>query len=409
MITTYTSACKYTLDPRLTRVLKLVTLFFSRFSMFLRKSALRTKSQVNPFITQEEAVSKMEEEPLVGNSMKIELQSQNEDAEKILETTPIMTPLLKQGSSYDQEILPLVSKKKPPVSSFQLLKSNATSKVASTPTKSTAATVSSKRDNCNIAATPTSSSKHASLLSSADKRRSTPYKSVNFAPIRELNRLTASVMKKFESARASAGSSKASKDASLTPLRTPTMAYKKEMQMHSALTPLTEKKRNKTSLDLSSTGKNTASSKWRLLSTENKMRSPMISSPFSLRTEERAARRKKKLEEKFNANEAQKVQLHTKLKEKAETDIRKLRQSFCFKARPLPDFYKERKESNKETQKDPQIQSESRKATPQSQRPYKNFQEKTQRRTFAHHLSTTLENTSPNIQQGNLKNRNHKQ
>ncbi|RYQ86366.1 hypothetical protein Ahy_B10g106034 isoform B [Arachis hypogaea] len=351
----------------------------------------------------------MEEEPLVGNSMKIELQSQNEDAEKILETTPIMTPLLKQGSSYDQEILPLVSKKKPPVSSFQLLKSNATSKVASTPTKSTAATVSSKRDNCNIAATPTSSSKHASLLSSADKRRSTPYKSVNFAPIRELNRLTASVMKKFESARASAGSSKASKDASLTPLRTPTMAYKKEMQMHSALTPLTEKKRNKTPLDLSSTGKNTASSKWRLLSTENKMRSPMISSPFSLRTEERAARRKKKLEEKFNANEAQKVQLHTKLKEKAETDIRKLRQSFCFKARPLPDFYKERKESNKETQKDPQIQSESRKATPQSQRPYKNFQEMTQRRTFAHHLSTTLENTSPNIQQGNLKNRNHKQ
>ncbi|XP_057739189.1 protein WVD2-like 7 isoform X1 [Arachis stenosperma] len=363
-----------------------------------------------------EAVSKMEEEPLVGNSMKIELQSQNEDAEKILETTPIMTPLLKQGSRYDQEILPSVSKKKPPVSSFKLLKSNATSKVASTPIKSTATTLSSKRDNCNIAATPTSSSnKHASLLSSADKRRSTPYKSVNFTPIRELNRLTASVMKKFESARASAGSSKASKDASLTPLRTPTMAYKKEMQMHSALTPLTEKKRNKTPLDLSSTGKNTASSKWRLLSTENKMRSPMISSPFSLRTEERAARRKKKLEEKFNANEAQKVQLHTKLKEKAETEIRKLRQSFCFKARPLPDFYKERKESNKETQKDPQIQSESRKATPHSQRPYngsgtiKNFQEKTQRRTFAHHLSTTLENTSPNIQQGNLKNRNHKQ
>ncbi|QHO17637.1 uncharacterized protein DS421_10g313830 [Arachis hypogaea] len=162
-----------------------------------------------------------------------------------------------------------VSKKKPPVSSFKLLKSNATSKVASTPIKSTAATLSSKRDNCNIAATPTSSSnKHASLLSSADKRRSTPYKSVNFTPIRELNRLTASVMKKFESARASAGSSKASKDASLTPLRTPTMAYKKEMQMHTALTPLTEKKRNKTPLDLSSTGKNTASSKWRLLSTE---------------------------------------------------------------------------------------------------------------------------------------------
>lgn len=30
------------------------------------------------------------------------------------------------------------------------------------------------------------------------------------------------------------------------------------------------------------------------------------------------------------------------LQEKAESELRKLRQSFCFKARPLPDFYKER-------------------------------------------------------------------
>lgn len=85
-----------------------------------------------------------------------------------------------------------------------------------------------------------------------------------------------------------------------------------------------------------------------------------------------------KLEERFNADEAQKVQLHTKLKvgsqgkltprlvrswgqsklfkfdrlnvqEKAETEIRRIRQSFCFKARPLPDFYKERKELKNET------------------------------------------------------------
>ena len=87
-----------------------------------------------------------------------------------------------------------------------------------------------------------------------------------------------------------------------------------------------------------------------------------------------------KLEEKFNDNEAHKVQLHTKLKvcshgiltprvvgsldqlklfklnplnvqEKAETEIRRLRQSFCFKARPLPDFYKERKELKDESDK----------------------------------------------------------
>ena len=48
---TYTSACRYTSDPRLTKVLRLVTLFFSRLSMFLRKSALSIRSQVNPDIT----------------------------------------------------------------------------------------------------------------------------------------------------------------------------------------------------------------------------------------------------------------------------------------------------------------------------------------------------------------------
>ncbi|KAF5961657.1 hypothetical protein HYC85_002866 [Camellia sinensis] len=49
-----------------------------------------------------------------------------------------------------------------------------------------------------------------------------------------------------------------------------------------------------------------------------------------------------KLEEKFNAKEAEKVQLQTRLKDKAETEMRKLRQNLCFKARPLPEFYKER-------------------------------------------------------------------
>ncbi|GJW45488.1 WVD2-like protein 7, partial [Tanacetum coccineum] len=49
-----------------------------------------------------------------------------------------------------------------------------------------------------------------------------------------------------------------------------------------------------------------------------------------------------KLEEKFKEKDAQKVQLQTTLKEKPETELRRLRQSFCFKARPLPSFYNER-------------------------------------------------------------------
>lgn len=58
----------------------------------------------------------------------------------------------------------------------------------------------------------------------ADKKRSTPkshHKSVNFTPIRELNRFTSKVFRKIESSRVGGSSSKASKDC-FTPLRTPT-------------------------------------------------------------------------------------------------------------------------------------------------------------------------------------------
>jgi hypothetical protein len=39
------------------------------------------------------------------------------------------------------------------------------------------------------------------------------------------------------------------------------------------------------------------------------------------------------------------------VQEKAETEIRKLRQTLCFKAKPLPNFYKERKEQQSEIKK----------------------------------------------------------
>lgn len=77
-----------------------------------------------------------------------------------------------------------------------------------------------KKDN-NIA-TPMSKKP---ALDSAEKKLSTPksiHKSVNFTPIRELNRLTSTVIRKIENSRFGANSSKASKDCS-TPLRTPTM------------------------------------------------------------------------------------------------------------------------------------------------------------------------------------------
>jgi len=127
---------------------------------------------------------------------------------------------LQQVSSIDQEVLASTCKKKPPASSFKLLKSNGTSKfTTTTPVKSTAP-LSSKIDNF---ATPMSNNR-PSALSNADIKRPTP-KKVNFTPMREFNRLTASVMRRFESTRGvGASSSKVSKD-SLTPLKTPTMVF----------------------------------------------------------------------------------------------------------------------------------------------------------------------------------------
>ncbi|KAK8996125.1 hypothetical protein V6N11_076373 [Hibiscus sabdariffa] len=75
-----------------------------------------------------------------------------------------------------------------------------------------------------------------------------------------------------------------------------------------------------------------------------------------------------RLEEKFDVFHEQKVQQQITLKEKAGTELKKLQQSFCFKARPLPDFYKERIIPKDQIQKVPLTKLESpsigRKSTP---------------------------------------------
>jgi len=121
---------------------------------------------------------------------------------------------LLQGTNFGKEFLQSMGKKKRPVSSFKLLKIVGSSKFNnSTPVKCSTPSLSNKDD----IATPLSNK-------SANKEKSTaksPYMSLNFTLIREINRLTVSLVRKSESTRVGVASSK---DGS-TLLRTTTKVF----------------------------------------------------------------------------------------------------------------------------------------------------------------------------------------
>lgn len=116
----------------------------------------------------------------------------------------------------NEEDLGSTNKKKPAVHSSKSLISGRTSKLPCTPAKPAASVRIRKENN----ATPISKK---SALNSIDKKRSTPkstYKSMNFTPVRELNKITSTIIRKIDGSKVSSNS-KASKDCP-TPLRTPT-------------------------------------------------------------------------------------------------------------------------------------------------------------------------------------------
>ncbi|CAK9180460.1 unnamed protein product [Ilex paraguariensis] len=287
-------------------------------------------------------------EDLGANPTKDELYNQLENQKmgsgELIGTPQMEKPLLKSSRS-NQEASSPVSKKKPFMSSLKSSICHRPSKVPFSPAK-TAVTIHARKEN--IAPTP-----RKPAIDSIDKNGPTPKSLrslINFTPSREPNKFTNPGSRMTESSRVALSASKATKDCE-TPLRTPKMVSVNGVPKHPSATPCSENRRIKTPVDPTASGSKPSGPKWQLLSAvytksvsacRKKLQSPTLSTPFTLRTEERAARRKQKLEERFNAKEAQKVQLQTKLKEKAETELRKLRKSFCFKARPLPDFYKER-------------------------------------------------------------------
>ncbi|XP_042001492.1 protein WVD2-like 7 isoform X2 [Salvia splendens] len=253
--------------------------------------------------------------------------SENLDADSGLEGsgTPQMERPLLKGSCVDSEDTSSATSKKK--HGLSLLKSSIRRKTWRVP--STPATPGIKKENHVI-----SQSAKKSNVESTDKKRPSHKSSRGLINLVPFDKEPASVAKK-------AAISTTPKDC-----RTPIMQAAKDVAKYPAATPRSDNRRMKTPIDPCDNGNKTAAPKWQILSNvytksltacRNKLQSPASSTPFMLRTEERAARRKQKLEEKFNANEEQ--------KEKAGNEIRKLSYSFCFKARPLPDFYKERETS----------------------------------------------------------------
>ncbi|KAL3526135.1 hypothetical protein ACH5RR_014507 [Cinchona calisaya] len=304
-------------------------------------------------------------EALVTEDSPDGLEDQEMVSESELSGTPQMEkPLLKHNFSSDpREVSSVKCKKKSAFSSLKSSVYSRASKVPCTPANPITPRIK-KESNASGITTPIT---NKSAIDFREKKRFAPkslHTFINSKPGTGV--LTPAANSKAENSRIAPDSYKASQDCT-TPLRTQDMsAATAKMPKHpAATTPYSANTRNKTPVD----GNKTTCPKRHILSSvctksltacRNKLRSPALSStPFILRTEERAARRKQKLEEKFNSKEVQKVQLQTNLKEKAELELRKLRQSFCFKARPLPDFYKERETRNNQMKKNPVTQPQS--------------------------------------------------
>nr|XP_043617468.1 protein WVD2-like 4 isoform X2 [Erigeron canadensis] len=274
-------------------------------------------------------------------------------------TSQMDRPLLKSKNN-DQEVLQPKIRRKAATPSFR--------------------SPSSSRNQCRIPHSPayvasmhpwkenmvTPRAKNSTAMDSIDKKRSAPrslYTLMNSGSVKESSKLTSPAVRKMETTKlASSIHSTPKRSATPKPSATPNITPKvtKGVNKQTLATP-SVKRRMETPVHASAVGSKTPAQKWHLFSAvskslsayKNKLQSPTVATPFTLRTEERAARRKQKLEEKFNEKEAQKTQLQTTLKEKAETEFRRLRQSFCFKARPLPSFYNERetpKSSSKKTE-----------------------------------------------------------
>ncbi|CAL9219272.1 unnamed protein product, partial [Arabidopsis halleri] len=198
------------------------------------------------------------------------------------------------------------------------------------------------KDSRPKSSTKSGVSKYNSSERTPSQKSSNKSSSYTFTPAKEFNRLV-SIIRKIDGSRAS---SKPTKDCK-TPLRTPSSnkVSAKGIADDSLSTPLSSNRskcRGKIAPDSSA---KTGRGRWNFLPAET----PSCFTPFGLRTEERAERRKKaRREEKLKAMEPQNQKAEERSVEKEES---KLRQRLCFKAKPLPNFYKQRPKSTDQTKK----------------------------------------------------------
>ncbi|KAJ4973013.1 hypothetical protein NE237_006187 [Protea cynaroides] len=267
------------------------------------------------------------------------------------------SPHMSINLAANQDTLASATTTKPLVSSSKPSLYSRASKLPSSPAKSTIP-VHSRKEN---SATPNSKKPAGDLVHKKCSMPKSLHMLINLTPsdAGEINKKS-SVTQKIADSRGP-GSLYTSKHCP-TSLRTPTTASVNDLPKNPSATSRSEKRSTRTKLDRTAFGSIKEGAKWKSMSMDRLSacgditRSSTLSSPFSFRTDERAANRKEKLKNKYNAEGAQNVQLQIKSKEKAESELKK---NIGFKAKPMPDFYRETESRKNEFKKIPLTQPRS--------------------------------------------------
>ncbi|XP_038989701.1 protein WVD2-like 7 isoform X2 [Phoenix dactylifera] len=300
----------------------------------------------------------LEDEILEGSCSQIESSDVVEDVENhnkvsVIEPdtcSPSENQPLKESFVTNKDSVDSVGKKsRGPVSKSSVSRS---SKPPFSPAKTTTSFHRIKENDT----TPSSTRKRG--MGSIEKKKSTTkslHMSINITQYQSGATTTSeskslSILEKVANSKAASVVPKASQEWSHH-FRTPTKASSNGVTKLVSLTPQSEHGRTKTPPEQSYFKKKIADLKLQTLSLDysksssikgHRQCSPLAAS-FSFKTQQRAEKRKElfhNLEDKFDKKGAKKLQLQETSKEKAESESRKLRQSLCFKARPLPDFYR---------------------------------------------------------------------